>query len=66
LYPEAYHQGIDVYGQQLSKAEPTMSQQPLIITQAALVLAKQQESLTVVNQGSQSIAQHKQASNNNG
>jgi hypothetical protein len=66
LYPEAYHQGIDVYGQQLSKAEPTMSQQPLIITQAALVLAKQQESLTVVNQGSQSIAQHKQASNSNG
>jgi hypothetical protein len=52
LYPEAYHQGIDVYGPQLSKAEPTMSQQSLITNQAALVLAKQQESLTVVSQGS--------------
>jgi hypothetical protein len=52
LYPEAYHQGIDVYGPQLSKAEPTMSQQSLITNQAALVLAKQQESLTAVSQGS--------------
>jgi hypothetical protein len=43
-----------------------MSHQYLIITQTTLVLAKQQESLTVVNQGSQSIAQHKQASNSNG
>jgi hypothetical protein len=33
-----------------------MSHQYLIITQTTLVLAKQQESLTVVNQGSQSIS----------
>jgi hypothetical protein len=49
LYPEAYHQGIDVYGQQLSKAKPTMSQNSIITTQTTFSLAKQQESLTVMN-----------------
>jgi hypothetical protein len=52
LYPEAYHQGIDVYGQQLSQAKPTVSQNSIIITQITLTLAKQQESTTVMNQGS--------------
>jgi hypothetical protein len=49
LYPEAYHQGIDEYGQQLSKAKPTMSQNSITTTQTTFSLAKQQESLTVMN-----------------
>jgi hypothetical protein len=40
LYPEAYHQGIDVYGQQLSKAKPTMSQNSIITPQTTPSLAR--------------------------
>jgi hypothetical protein len=52
LYPEAHHQGIDAYGQQLSKAGPTMSQNSLIITQTALALANLQGIHTVNKPGS--------------